>query len=218
MVRIERDILEKNQAEATANRAWLAARRVVAINLLSAPGAGKTALLEATLRLLGTKLVVSVIEGDQETQRDAARIREAGGKAVQLNTGTGCHLDAHAVGHALRDLDPPRGSVVVVENVGNLVCPALFDLGERAKVVLLSVTEGEDKPVKYPHMFRASELLLLNKVDLLPHLRFDVDRCLAFAREVNPRQRVMQVSATTGQGLDGWCGWLGELARAAGAS
>jgi hydrogenase nickel incorporation protein HypB len=191
---------------------------VAAVNLVSAPGAGKTTLLEATLWLLAGRFPVSVIEGDQETERDAARVRAAGGRALQLNTGTGCHLDAHAVGHALRELDPPPRSLVVIENVGNLVCPALFDLGERAKVVVLSVTEGEDKPLKYPHMFRASDLLLLNKVDLLPHLRFDVHRCLAHAREVNPDQRVMHVSAATGHGLDAWCAWLGEIVAAAGRS
>jgi hydrogenase nickel incorporation protein HypB len=216
IVRLEKEILDKNAAHARDNRAWLSARRVAAINLVGAPGSGKTTLLEAALRMLAGLFPVSVIEGDQETERDAARVRAAGGRALQLNTGTGCHLDAHSVGHALKELDPPPRSLVVIENVGNLVCPALFDLGERSKVVVLSVTEGEDKPAKYPHMFRVSELLLLNKVDLQPHLRFDVERCLAHAREVNPKQRVMQLSATTGHGLDAWCAWLGEIVAAAG--
>ena len=215
-IRLERDVLARNAAHAHDNRGWLKRRGVVAVNLVSSPGSGKTALLEATVRALAGKLPVSVIVGDQETERDAARIRAAGGRALQLNTGVGCHLDAHDVGHALEELDPPPRSLVVIENVGNLVCPALFDLGERAKVVVLSVTEGEDKPLKYPHMFRASELLLLNKVDLLPHLRFDVDRCLEHARTVNPTQRVVRLSATTGQGLQVWCEWLTD--HVAGAS
>jgi hydrogenase nickel incorporation protein HypB len=209
-VRLEREVLERNGAHARDNRAWLDRREVVAVNLVSSPGAGKTSLLEATVRNLANRLPVSVVVGDQETDRDAARIRSAGGRAIQLNTGVGCHLDAHAVGHALEELDPPPRSVVVIENVGNLVCPALFDLGERAKVVLLSVTEGEDKPLKYPHMFRASELMLLSKVDLLPHLWFDVDRCLEHARTVNPSQRTVRLSSTSGEGLDAWCGWLTE--------
>jgi hydrogenase nickel incorporation protein HypB len=211
-LRLARLVLEKNAAHARENRAWLKRRRVTAVNLVSSPGAGKTTLLEATVQALGSKLAISVVVGDQETDRDAERIRAAGGRAVQLNTGVGCHLDAHAVGHALVELDPPPRSVVVVENVGNLVCPALFDLGERAKVVVLSVTEGEDKPLKYPHMFRASELLLLNKMDLLPHLRFDVDRCLGHARTVNPAQQVLRLSATTGGGLEAWCAWIKDQA------
>jgi hydrogenase nickel incorporation protein HypB len=210
-VRLEREILERNASYARANRAWLAARQVTAINLVGAPGAGKTALLEATLKVLADRIAVFVVEGDQETDHDAARVRAAGACAVQLNTGTGCHLDAHSVGHAIRDLDPPPRSLLVIENVGNLVCPALFDLGERAKAVVLSVTEGEDKPAKYPPMFRASEVLLLNKVDLLPHLAFDIDRCVAYALKANPGQRVIQISATTGQGVGAWCDWLGGL-------
>jgi hydrogenase nickel incorporation protein HypB len=214
-LRLERDILEKNAGYARANRAWLQQRRVTAINVLGAPGAGKTTLLEATVKALAGRMAVSVIEGDQETDRDAERIRAAGAAALQLNTGTGCHLDAHHVRHALEELDPPRHSLVIIENVGNLVCPALFDLGERAKVVIMSVTEGEDKPLKYPHMFRASELLLLNKVDLLPHLRFDVDRCLAHARHVHSAQTVLHVSATSGHGIAQFCTWLREMVGAA---
>jgi hydrogenase nickel incorporation protein HypB len=204
-------VLERNARHARQNREWLSRRAVLALNLVSAPGAGKTTLLEATIGALRGRATVSVIEGDQETERDATRIREAGGRALQLNTGTGCHLDAHTVGHALEELDPPRGSVVLIENVGNLVCPALFDLGERCKVVVLSVTEGEDKPLKYPHIFRASEAMVLNKTDLLPHLRFDADRCLEHARAVNGRISVLRLSAATGQGIEAWCAWL--LAR-----
>lgn len=207
-VRLERDLLAKNATLAGQNRAWLARREVVAFNLVSAPGSGKTTLLERTIAQLSGDPVVSVIEGDQETENDALRIRAAGARALQINTGTGCHLDAHAVGHALSTLDPPRRSIVLIENVGNLVCPALFDLGERAKVVVASVTEGDDKPLKYPHMFRASQLLVLNKLDLLPHVRFDVEACIARARSVNPRIRVFALSATTGEGMAAWCAWL----------
>lgn len=205
---LEADLLAKNQRLAERNRGWLAGREVLALNLVSSPGSGKTRLLERTLLDLQGALEISVIEGDQATVNDAARIRAAGAKAVQINTGTGCHLEADMLARGLQQLDPPRGSVVMIENVGNLVCPALFDLGERAKVVILSVTEGEDKPLKYPHMFKASSLMLLNKIDLLPHLRFDVERCIAHAREVNPAIEVLRVSAETGEGMEGWYGWL----------
>ncbi len=149
-----------------------------------------------------------MIEGDQATLNDAERIRATGCRAIQINTGTGCHLEADMLARGLQQLNPPRGSVVMIENVGNLVCPALFDLGERAKVVILSVTEGEDKPIKYPHMFRAAQIMILNKIDLLPYVDFDVDRCLAYAHQINPGLRVFQLSATTGEGLDAWYQWL----------
>jgi len=209
VVRVEEDVLAKNSRIAERNRGWLAARRALALNLVSSPGAGKTSLLERTLRDSG--LPASVIEGDQATERDADRIRAAGVRAVQVNTGTGCHLDAEMVARALSELDPKPGSVVFIENVGNLVCPALFDLGERAKVLVASVTEGDDKPLKYPHMFRAARLVLLNKVDLLPHVRFDPARFLASVREVNPRVPVLHVSAEHGEGLAAWYGWLRDL-------
>jgi hydrogenase nickel incorporation protein HypB len=214
-LRIEQDLLAKNDRLAERNRGWLAARDVVAWNIMSSPGAGKTTLLERTLRDLGPDIPVSVIEGDQATVRDAERIRAAGARAVQINTGSGCHLDAEMVARALQILDPPAASVVIIENVGNLVCPALFDLGEEAKVVLVSVTEGEDKPLKYPHMFRASELMILNKIDLLPYVPFYAEKCVAYARQVNPRIGVLPVSATRGDGLDAWCEWIRERAGAA---
>ena len=207
-IALEQQILAKNQLLAERNRGWLAGREILALNLVSSPGSGKTTLLERTIRDVGAELTISVIEGDQATVNDAERIRAAGARAIQINTGAGCHLEADMLGRALDELKPPPQSVVMIENVGNLVCPALFDLGERAKVVILSVTEGEDKPIKYPHMFKAAELMLLNKIDLLPHLRFDVARCVAYAHEVNPSIRVLQVSAQTGEGMDAWYGWL----------
>jgi hydrogenase nickel incorporation protein HypB len=216
-VTLEQDILAKNQLLAERNRGWLAGRSILALNLVSSPGAGKTTLLERTIRDLGDTLPLTVIEGDQATLNDAERIRATGARVVQINTGTGCHLDAGMVSRGLIQLDPPLRSVVMIENVGNLVCPALFDLGEQEKVLILSVTEGEDKPVKYPHMFRASTLLLLNKIDLLPHLNFDLARCVEYARRVNPAIEILQVSAQTGEGMDAWYAWLrshsAELAR-----
>jgi hydrogenase nickel incorporation protein HypB len=207
-ITIDEPLLAKNDALAERNRGWFEGRSILAVNLVSSPGAGKTTLLERTLRDLKGEMAMAVVEGDQATTHDAERIEATGCPVVQINTGAGCHLDADMVARGLRELDPPVDSVVLIENVGNLVCPALFDLGERCKAVILSVTEGEDKPVKYPHMFRASRVLLLNKIDLLPHLRFDVDKCLAYARAVNPEILVLPVSATTGEGLSEWYAWL----------
>ena len=208
MVQIEQDILGKNDAYAAANRARLLERGILALNLVSSPGSGKTTLLTRTLTDLRDELVLSVIEGDQQTSNDADRIRETGARAIQINTGKGCHLDAHQVGHAIDHLAPEEGSVLFIENVGNLVCPAAFDLGEAHKVAILSITEGEDKPIKYPDMFHAADLMLLNKIDLLPYLQFDVERCIAYARRVNPRLQVLSVSATSGEGLDDWYAWI----------
>ncbi len=208
MVQIEQDILGKNNEYAAANRRWLAEHEILALNLVSSPGSGKTTLLTRTLSELADRLSMAVIEGDQQTSHDADRIRETGARALQINTGKGCHLDAHMVGHALQTLRPDRGSVLFIENVGNLVCPAAFDLGEAHKVVILSVTEGEDKPLKYPDLFHAADLMILNKTDLLPHLDFDVDKCIEYARRVNPRIRVLQLSATTGEGVEGWYRWI----------
>ncbi|CAE6756718.1 hydrogenase nickel incorporation protein HypB [Paraburkholderia haematera] len=207
-ITLERDILAKNQLLAERNRGWLAGRSILALNLMSSPGAGKTTLLERTIHDLGETLPLTVIEGDQATLNDAERIRATGARVVQINTGTGCHLDAEMASRALTQLDPPMHSVVMIENVGNLVCPALFDLGEGAKVLILSVTEGEDKPIKYPHMFRACSLLLLNKIDLLPYLRFDVERCIGYARSVNPQIEILQVSAQSGEGMEAWYAWV----------
>jgi hydrogenase nickel incorporation protein HypB len=207
-IELEREILAKNNRFAERNRGWLAGRNILALNLVSSPGAGKTTLLERTIRDLGPELPLHVIEGDQQTLNDAQRIQATGCRVVQINTGTACHLDAAMVGRGLQQLDPPMDSVVMIENVGNLVCPALFDLGERAKVVIASVAEGDDKPLKYPHMFRASEIMIVNKIDLLPYVPFDLARCLDHARQVNPKIKILQVSATRGDGLADWYDWL----------
>jgi hydrogenase nickel incorporation protein HypB len=207
-IRIEQDILSENNRLAERNRGWLAAKDILALNLVSGPGAGKTTLLARTILDLKGERPIAVIEGDQETSFDADRIRATGAPAVQINTGKGCHLDARMMADALGRLDPPDRGILFIENVGNLVCPAAFDLGEAHKVVLLSVTEGEDKPLKYASMFAAADLMLLTKVDLLAHLPFDVERCLAFARRVNPAIDVLKVSATSGEGLAGWYDWI----------
>lgn len=207
-VQIETDILARNNAHAAANRRLFRERNILALNLLSSPGSGKTSLLIRTLTDLQGRLAMAVIEGDQQTSNDAQRIRATGVKAVQINTGKGCHLDGHMIGYALETLQPAQDSVLFIENVGNLVCPAAFDLGEAARVVILSVTEGEDKPIKYPDMFASADLMILNKLDLLPYLDFDVDRCVDYARRVNPDIQILQLSATRGQGLDAWYTWL----------
>ena len=177
------------------------------MNLVSSPGSGKTTLLCKTIAMLDGQ-AVAVIEGDQQTSQDAERIRATGAPAIQINTGRGCHLDAHMVGHAMEKLNLTEDSLLMIENVGNLVCPAAFDLGEAHKVAILSVTEGEDKPIKYPDMFRVASLMLLNKIDLLPHLDFDVDAVIGFARRVNPQIRVIRVSATSGEGMGEWLDFL----------
>src|ERR1700754_48407 len=209
VITLEQDILAKNDVLAARNRDWFAAHDILAVNLMSSPGAGKTTLLERSIRDVGDELGLSVIEGDQETLLDAERFRAAGCGAVQMNNGSGCHLDAEMLARGLRELQPADRSLVMIENVGNLVCPALFDLGERAKVVIMSVTEGADKPLKYPQMFRAGQVLVLNKIDLLPHLEFDLDRCVDLATSVNPDLTVLPLSATRGDGLDAWYSWLG---------
>ncbi len=212
MVQIEQDILGKNNEYAQHNRSRFIQQGILTLNLVSSPGSGKTTLLTRTLNDLKSEFPLAVIEGDQETSNDAERIRETGAPAIQINTGKGCHLDAHQVGHAVDHLDPAERSVLFIENVGNLVCPAAFDLGEAHKVAILSITEGEDKPIKYPDMFHAADLLLLNKIDLLPHLDFNVEQCIEYARRVNPGIQVLQLSATTGEGMDNWYQWI-QLAR-----
>jgi hydrogenase nickel incorporation protein HypB len=216
MVSIERDILGRNDGYARGNRRYLEDHGIFAVNLVSSPGSGKTTLLTETIRRL-PDCAIAVIEGDQQTTHDADRIRATGVRALQVNTGKGCHLDASQVEHALAHLAPADDSLLFIENVGNLVCPAAFDLGEAHKIVVLSVTEGEDKPLKYPDMFAAASLLLLNKIDLLPHLDFDVAEAVGYARRVNPAIEVLQVSATKGDGMDAWLDWLRRGATAAAA-
>jgi len=210
IVRVEQDILGENDRLAAGNRSFFGERAVLALNLVSSPGSGKTTLLVRTIEVLAERFPVAVIEGDQQTSFDADRIRATGVPALQINTGKGCHLDARMVGDAARRLDPEAGSVLFIENVGNLVCPAAFDLGEARRVVMLSVTEGEDKPLKYPDMFHAADLLMITKTDLLPYVPFDVERCIDFARRINPAIEVMRVSATSGEGLDAWFDWIGQ--------
>jgi len=210
---LEQNILAKNDLIAAENRGWLKGRNTLALNLVSSPGSGKTTLLTRTITDLKSEIPIHVIEGDQETMNDARRIQETGCQVVQINTGTGCHLEAAMVQRGLKELNPPLNSLIMIENVGNLVCPALFDLGEHAKVAILSVTEGEDKPIKYPHMFRASDVMVLTKIDLLPYVPFDVERCLDYARQVNPAIKIFQVSAIAGHGLKDWYHWLYETWR-----
>jgi hydrogenase nickel incorporation protein HypB len=208
IIRLERDILSKNGAFARANRDRLKAAGILALNLVSSPGSGKTSLLVRTIADLKHCFPISVIEGDRQTSNDAGRIHATGTPAIQINTGWGCHLDAHMVGHALDQLPLNQGSLLFIENVGNLICPAAVDLGESHKVVVLSVTEGEDKPLKYPDMFAEADLMLLNKIDLLPYLDFDVRTCIQFALRVNPQIQIINVSARTGEGLSAFCHWI----------
>jgi hydrogenase nickel incorporation protein HypB len=208
VVEIETALLAKNDHLAAHNRAWLAERGIVALNLMSSPGSGKTSLLRRTIAELAPKRPVSVIEGDQETRIDAEKIRSTGAPVVQINTGSGCHLDADMLARGLAELSPPEGSLVFVENVGNLVCPALFDLGEAARVVVVSVPEGEDKPLKYPQMFAVADLVVINKIDLLPYVDVRLEQLAAHCRAVNPGVRVLPLSVTTGEGMAAWCDWL----------
>ena len=208
MVQIEQDILSKNNGFALVNRRHFDERGIFALNLVSSPGSGKTTLLVKTIERLKDKLTISVVEGDQQTSNDAERIRATGVAALQINTGKGCHLDAHMVGQAMERMKPADESLFLIENVGNLVCPAAFDLGEHHKVAILSVTEGEDKPLKYPDMFRAADVMLLNKCDLLPYLEFDADLAEANALRVNPRLTIFRVSASSGEGLSAWLAWI----------
>lgn len=201
---LEVAVLAKNDRIAARNRGWFEGRGVLVLNLVSSPGAGKTTLLERTIRDLGGQLDIAVIEGDQMTARDAERVRAAGARAIQINTGSGCHLEADMIAQAVETLSPKAGSVLLIENVGNLVCPALFDLGERMKVAVISVTEGEDKPLKYPFMFRAADVVILNKTDLARHVDFDQDACVANIRSVHPSARIIPLSARTGEGVQAW--------------
>ena len=208
IVQVEQDILGENDRLASRNRSFFVQRGILALNLVSSPGSGKTTLLIRGIEGLRDRFPMAVIEGDQQTSFDADRIRATGVPALQINTGKGCHLDARMVGDAVHRLDPQQESVLFIENVGNLVCPAAFDLGEAYRVVMLSVTEGEDKPLKYPDMFHAADLMVITKLDLLPYVSFDTERCVGFARRINPAIEVMKVSATSGDGLEAWFEWI----------
>ncbi|MDR3514661.1 MAG: hydrogenase nickel incorporation protein HypB [Azospirillaceae bacterium] len=208
LIRIEQDLLAKNDRFAAVNRQLFSATGTLALNLMSSPGSGKTTLLVRTLETLRDRFPIAVIEGDQQTSFDVDRIRATGVPAVQINTGKGCHLDAQMVTQAVGTLGVSEGSILFIENVGNLVCPAGFDLGERVRVVVLSVTEGEDKPLKYPDMFASADLLLINKIDLLPYITFDLDRLIGYARRLRPNLPVIQISATTGAGFADWLHWI----------
>ncbi len=207
-VKIEQDILAKNNGYANKNRRYFSRHGIFVLNLVSSPGSGKTTLLVKTIEHLNNSIPLAVIEGDQQTDNDAARILATGAPAIQINTGKGCHLDAHMIGRAMEQLDLMENSLLLIENVGNLVCPAGFDLGEAHKVVIFSVTEGEDKPLKYPDMFRAADLMLLSKCDLLPHLVFDVDLAIQNARRVNPNIAIIKISAISGDGIAEWMQWI----------
>ena len=207
-IRIEEDLLAKNNRLAAGNRALFGQHDIFTLNLVSSPGSGKTSILERTLRELKDELRFAVLEGDQQTANDADRIAATGVPVHQINTGAGCHLDAHMVAHGVEHFQVDKLDVLMIENVGNLVCPASFDLGEDHKVAVLSVTEGEDKPLKYPHMFRAADLMLINKIDLLPYLPFDLNRCLSYARQINPDMRIIELSCISGAGMEEWYTWL----------
>lgn len=210
---IEQDILGKNNLLAERNRGFFEAKKVLALNLVSSPGSGKTSLLERTIKDQGKKLSFFIIEGDQQTMNDANRIKEAGAPVVQVNTGEGCHLDADMVNKAVKKLEVEDGAILMIENVGNLVCPAMFDLGESSRVVIMSVTEGEDKPLKYPYMFQSSDLCIINKTDLLPYLDFDLEQARKYAEQVNPKLEFIELSVKTGEGMDSWYDWLDKTAN-----
>ncbi|MBU0528842.1 hydrogenase nickel incorporation protein HypB [bacterium] len=205
---VETDILAKNNLIAERNRSYFEAKNIFALNLVSSPGSGKTTILEKTIAKIKNKVICAVVEGDQQTMNDAERIDATGAAVVQVNTGTGCHLDSEMINQASKKLDLQNDSILFIENVGNLVCPALFDLGEAHKIVIISVTEGDDKPHKYPTMFSVSDLCIINKTDLLPYVDFDVEKCKEYARQVNPRIEFIELSATKGEGMEEWTNWL----------
>jgi len=207
-IQLEIDVLSKNNMLAERNRGYFEALKIKAFNLVSSPGSGKTSLLEKTIKDLKDTLDFYIIEGDQQTMHDADRINEAGAPVIQVNTGNGCHLDAHMINHATKDLSPKENSILFIENVGNLVCPSLFDLGESKRIVIISTTEGDDKPLKYPTMFETSQLCIINKTDLLPYVDFDMEKAISYAKQVNPKLEVMELSVKSGEGMEKWYEWL----------
>lgn len=208
VINLEQDILQRNNLLAERNRGYFEAKKLFCLNLMSSPGSGKTTLLEETIRRLKDELPICVIEGDQQTSNDADRIAALGVPVFQVNTGTGCHLEADMVNHAVRHLSPEEGAILFIENVGNLVCPAMFDLGESRKVVIVSTTEGDDKPLKYPHIFQQADVCVINKIDLSPYLNTDVSVLRENASKSNHHLRIFELSATKGEGMDAWCDWL----------
>lgn len=208
VIDLERDILSQNNIEAARNRGYFEAKNIFAINLVSSPGSGKTSILETTLKDLKNKLDFYVIEGDQQTLNDADRIDALNVPVIQVNTGKGCHLESDMIYNAVKKLKPKENSILMIENVGNLVCPSMFDLGEQKRVVIISITEGEDKPIKYPDMFHSADICIINKIDLLPHLNFDLEALKKYALQVNHHLEFVEVSATTGQGMNKWYDWL----------
>lgn len=209
-IAVEKDVMSQNNLLAERNRGYFEAKGIRAFNLVSSPGSGKTSLLERTIQDLKKDISFYIIEGDQQTMNDANRIHKTGVPVVQINTGEGCHLDADMIRKAVKKLEPTDHSFLMVENVGNLVCPALFDLGESFRVVIMSVTEGDDKPVKYPYMFRTSDLCIINKTDLLPYVDFDIKKAKGYAKQINPGLEILEVSVKTGEGMEGWYDWLRE--------
>jgi hydrogenase nickel incorporation protein HypB len=207
-IKLEQDILNKNNLLAERNRGFFEAKNILSINLVSSPGSGKTSLLEKTIKEMNKKLDFFIVEGDQQTMNDAERIKEAGAPVIQVNTGQGCHLDADMINKAVKALEVKDNSVLFIENVGNLVCPAMFDLGESKRVVVISVTEGEDKPIKYPAMFNTSDVCIINKIDLLPYLDFDLNKLKEYAKQVNHHLEFIEVSVKSGEGMDKWYQWL----------
>lgn len=210
IIRVEQDLLAKNNQFAAANRRFFSDKNITTINLMSSPGSGKTTLLSKTFSDLGQRCKMSVIVGDQQTDQDAQKLKSAGAQALQINTGKVCHLDAHMIGHAVEDLALKDERILFIENIGNLVCPALFDLGETYKVVLLAVTEGDNKPLKYPDMFYRADMVILTKMDLLPYVEFNTHQCIDYIKRINPSTKVLSLSATTGTGLKDWYQWLME--------
>jgi hydrogenase nickel incorporation protein HypB len=208
LIEMHENIMSNNDNYATNNRNYFAKQDIFVLNLVSSPGSGKTTLLEKTIKAISHEYPIFVIEGDQQTELDADRIRNSGAKALQINTGAGCHLDAHQIAHAVEEIKPENNSILMIENVGNLVCPSMFDLGEHHKVAILSVTEGEDKPLKYPHMFHASDIVIFNKIDLLPYVDFNIERSIEYVKRLNPNMKIFTLSATTGEGMDKWLIWL----------
>ncbi|MBC8213446.1 MAG: hydrogenase nickel incorporation protein HypB [Candidatus Marinimicrobia bacterium] len=208
LLELHEDVMSSNEVYAQQNREYFNKQKIFTVNLLSSPGSGKTTLLEKTIRLLKNSVSVAVIEGDQQTELDADRIRSAGANALQINTGAGCHLDAHQISHAIKEIELDSNSLLMIENVGNLVCPSMFNLGEHFKVVILSVTEGDDKPLKYPHMFHAADIVVFNKTDLLPYVDFDIEKSQSYAKQINPKVITFELSAKTGEGMTDWIDWL----------